>query len=259
MTEAEESQRVAREQGVRTILTGEMAEMVIDMSSNLMTHLVANGRVRPALGLLKRQKALGTSWKSLSKQLIHPLLPRPLAVAYASAKRRKPGAALPDWIAPRRSSIVPEPLLYPARKRWLRGQLPIGPGVSVEADEVLQQYSGVRVRRPWADIDLWEFFLKLPAELKFPGMQRKALVRTLLRGKVPDEILDRRTKTVFNDYALSRIDYPVLSSWLTKPNYRLPGVDYIRLSERLEKRDLTLPDFIWAKDLASVHAFLSIW
>ena len=74
---------------------------------------------------------------------------------------------------------------------------------------------------------------------------------------VPDEILDRREKTVFNDSFTARIDYTELTRWLSNPSWHVPGVDYGILHERLATRDLGVFEYIWAKDLASVHAFLS--
>ena len=35
---------------------------------------------------------------------------------------------------------------------------------------------GVDVRRPFVDVDLWEFFLSLRAEVKFPDTRSKTLV-----------------------------------------------------------------------------------
>jgi hypothetical protein len=84
-------------------------------------------------------------------------------------------------------------------------------------------------------------------------------VRRLLRGRVPDAILDRTDKTHFNEYVMTGIDYPVLRKWLVNPEYRVRGVDYQQLSDRLEAEDLRLYDYIWARDLAAVHAFLSLW
>ncbi|MFP5254128.1 MAG: hypothetical protein ACLGH4_10075, partial [Actinomycetes bacterium] len=57
----------------------------------------------------------------------------------------------------------------------------------------------------------------------------------------------------------NRIDYPELRRWLASPDHRIPGVDYRMLGERLEHEDLDLSGFLWAKDLASAHAFLSQW
>jgi Asparagine synthase len=117
----------------------------------------------------------------------------------------------------------------------------------------------VRTRRPWADVDLWEFFLSLPVETKFPDNESKTLVRRLLRGRVPTAILKRRDKTVFDESIMAHVDYQTLRRWLVQPEYRLTGVRYDLLEERLDRQSLDLSEFMWAKDLASVHAFLSLW
>jgi hypothetical protein len=117
----------------------------------------------------------------------------------------------------------------------------------------------MRVRRPFADVDLWEFFLSLPAEQKFPANETKGLVRRLLRGRVPDSILDRTDKTHFNDYIMASVDYVELGRWLREPQVRIRGVDYRALADRLDAKDLSLAEYIWAKDLAGVHAFLDLW
>jgi hypothetical protein len=72
-------------------------------------------------------------------------------------------------------------------------------------------------------------------------------------------ILDRRDKTVFNDYMRTHIDYETLRHFIFEGEYRMPGVAYPKLSERLEHKDFKLIDWIWANDLARVHAFLSLW
>lgn len=102
-------------------------------------------------------------------------------------------------------------------------------------------------------------FLSLPAEIKYPDLRPKTLLRRLARGHVPDAILDRRDKTYFDDHMMKQIDYPVLKQMLTKPSHRVRGVDYERLAARLDRQDLTLIDWIWANDLVRIHAFLKQW
>jgi hypothetical protein len=165
---------------------------------------------------------------------------------------------VPDWIDPRRASEE-EPVRV--SERWRRGQLLafIGPGIALEAEEVCQAVCGINARRPWTDVDLWELFLGLPAEQKFPDTRSKGLVRDLLRGRVPDEILDRTDKTVFDEAALAEIDYVTLRRYLVRPKVRVGGVDYGRLGVLLEGERLTRVDYAWARELAGVHAFLSQW
>jgi hypothetical protein len=84
-------------------------------------------------------------------------------------------------------------------------------------------------------------------------------MRRMLRGRVPDEILDRRDKTVFSDYMMSHINYEVLRKYLMNPSTRMAGVNYARLAERIERQDFKLIDYVWANDLVRIHAFLSQW
>ena len=58
---------------------------------------------------------------------------------------------------------------------------------------------------------------------------------------------------------LSQLDYPILKQFLSKPKYRVNGVDYERLDARLERRNLGLVDCLWVKDLLQIHAFLNQW
>jgi asparagine synthase (glutamine-hydrolysing) len=81
----------------------------------------------------------------------------------------------------------------------------------------------------------------------------------LLRGKLPDMILDRRDKTFFDDHIMSQVDYPTLRQFLVAPNHHINGVDYQRLAAHIEREDFNLIEWYWAKDLARIHAFLSLW
>jgi hypothetical protein len=55
------------------------------------------------------------------------------------------------------------------------------------------------------------------------------------------------------------VDYEVLRKFLLKPKYRIRGVDYSILEDRLERQDFKLVDLFWAKDLVASHAFLDQW
>jgi asparagine synthase (glutamine-hydrolysing) len=262
VSQGEEFHRKARELGFRTIMTGEVAEFVIDARHHVVDHLLWHGRFPSAFRYLSSERASGASWKYLSRTLAGATAPRPLLARYLRMRHTK-DVYRPDWLQPQTALERPQYRSYfmPPRERWRQGQLTgfNGPGLSMEADSIAQAVAGVRTRRPWADVDLWEFFLRMRAEVKFPRAETKGLVRRLLRGRVPDAILDRTDKTHFNEYVMTSIDYPVLRKWLTNPEYRVGGVDYARLSERLEAEDLRLYDYIWARDLAAVHAFLSLW
>jgi asparagine synthetase B (glutamine-hydrolysing) len=249
--------RFARGLGLRTVLTGELAELVVDKSGYLGPHLLTRGRIgafaRHAGGRVSR----GTPIKGLVRELVSPLVPTAITARRWATRPSR----IPPWLDIRRVNEAAVRSIAPAGRRWTKLQVSafVVPGISMEADDICQELCGVRRRRPWADVDLWEFFLSLRAEVKFPDTRGKTLVRRLLRGRVPDAILDRRDKTLFDEAVMKRIDYPALRRWLLDPPDRIPGVDYRELKARLETESLEITDFMWAKDLASVHAFLSQW
>ena len=115
------------------------------------------------------------------------------------------------------------------------------------------------MRRPLVDVDLWEFVLSLPAEIKFPDALPKSLLRESVRGRLPDELLDRTDKTFFNDFALRTADYEGIRRLALDSDLRIEGVDYRALEARVEARDLGVVELLWAYDLARAHAFLGLW
>jgi asparagine synthase (glutamine-hydrolysing) len=254
--------RCARELGYRNILTGNFAESVTDQRGGVAGHLLWSGRLTAFMTHVKRRRRAGTPLKGVISELISSITPRPIRYAYLYLRPTFMGAPYPDWLDQRKAKRVVRQVCPPTRMRWRKAQMvefSPSPGLGLEGKDVLGAVCGVTVRRPWADIDLWEFFLSLPAEIKFADLQRKGLIRGLLRGKVPDAILDRRDKTVFNEWALSKLDYDALRKWLVKPKYALPGVKYGLLADRLEREDLAFMDYMRARDLAFTHAFLSQW
>lgn len=259
----------ARRLGFRNVLTGDIAECVVDLPLHVAGHLLTHGRWWPLARLLSIQHTQGASlrkmasWRNFASQLAMPFIPGRVANWYLSVRHRNLHKRLPDWLDYRKANEVPyrNDLMPPGRGRYLAVQtMPLeGCPITMEGVEACSSVAGVTVRRPFADVDLWEFFLSLPAEIKYPDLRSKTLIRRLLRGKVPDRILDRRDKTYFDDHVMSQLDYPVLQQFLSKPTYRLDGVNYDRLAARLERRDLGLVDWLWVKDLLPIHAFLNQW
>jgi asparagine synthase (glutamine-hydrolysing) len=242
--------------GGRTVLTGEFAELVVDINAYVPQHLLTHGRLSSLRGRLGGNRR--SSLKALARLLASPLEPR----ALTAARWRRRGVGAPTWIDGRKAAEAAGSSAEHAWRRWQKTQVSafVGPGLTTEAEEICQAVTGVRSRKPWADIDLWELFLSLPAEMKFPDHRSKTLVKRLLRGRVPDEILDRRDKTVFDDSIMANIDYATLRRWIVAaPEVRLDGIDYVALRERLDHEKLELPELIWARNLAAAHAFLGQW
>lgn len=257
LSQYEEAYGRVRNLGLRNILTGEHAEFLMAISWFTLSHYLSHGRLRSAWHEVMAHRTRGRSWFEISRRVARALSPGSVIKA-ADRLRGKRSPLVPLWVDAR---IATEDTPVPVRERWRRSQLGafIGPGTSLEAEEVCQGVSGVTVRRPWTDVDLWEFFLSLRAEQKFPDLRSKPMVRNVLRNRVPDEILDRTDKTVFDDAARDRIDYELLGRLLLAPAYRMRGIDYRALADLIEQRKLTMLDYQWARDLANVHAFLAQW
>ena len=258
LAQYEEDYGRAKAIGVRTVLTGEHAEFVFAMQWYTLDHFLTHGRYRAAWQQIRERRRRGDSPISILRLAARSVSSdRLLALRNAVGGRTAP-VALPTWVDASRT--VAESFV-PASARWRDSQLTgfIGPGISLEAEEICQAVSGVISRKPWTDIDLWELFLSLPAEQKFPDLRPKGLVRSLLRGRVPDEILDRTDKTVFDEAALAQVDYAELERLIDSTDHRLDGVDYATLSALIESRSLRPIDYMWARNLATAHAFLSLW
>jgi asparagine synthase (glutamine-hydrolysing) len=262
--ELAENYRLARELGARSVLTGEMAEWVFTFGQHLIGHLVLHGRARPALAWARDQRARGASWRRLAKRAGPSLASPRVALGYRRLRGREDFRQLPPWVDREvAGSPGPRPdLARPARRRWLEHQLDplVGVGLySFDADALCAAVCGVHVRRPLVDVDLWEFVLSLPAEVKFPDAVPKSLLRESVRGRLPDELLDRTDKTFFNDFALRTADYVGIRRLALDSELRIEGVDYALLADRVAARDMDVVELLWAYDLARAHAFLGLW
>jgi asparagine synthase (glutamine-hydrolysing) len=254
--------KLARHLGYTSVFTGDVAEAVFDLNWQVTAHLLTRRRWKTLSSRIRTSRQHGEPILGVGRSLIAPFVPGSVINWYL--RRRRDAYTIPDWLdastvneAPVRRDLLPR-----GRDRWARLQLrPFleGASLSLEAQQVCGSLCGVTVRRPFADIDVCEFFISLPAELKYPDNKSKTLMRRMLRGKLPDEILDRRDKTVFNDYIMAKLDYGTLKRYLTNPSFRIRGVDYEALGQRIDKQDFNLTDYAWVNDLVRVHAFLSLW
>jgi asparagine synthase (glutamine-hydrolysing) len=261
VNDAKEHYDTAVALGYRTMLTGELAEFLVDQRRYLPSHLLRTGRWGALRGTHRIQRAQGVSTMAFARQLTQTFTPRSVEALRVRVRGPARAVGLPPWVDARRLTHAEIAVLEPARERWRASQLAglSGPGLTNEADEVCQEVAGIMSRRPWVDVDLYEFFLSLPPEVKYLGGRRKDLIRLLMRGRVPDSIVDRPTKTLFNASIMARIRYGELRRWLLEPPVHVRGIRYDLLADRLRAEDMSLMEYQWAKDLACVHAFLALW
>jgi asparagine synthase (glutamine-hydrolysing) len=251
--------RVAAGMGATQVLTGTLAEYVFTVDSFLLGHLASHGRWRALADQMSQRRALGLGRRRLLRSLVWELTPAPLGKLKARAVRRKSNF-FPAWTD---MTVVggyryETALLDPVRKRWIAPTLQAAHGTTTtsEALEICAASEGVTVRQPLADRDLWEWFLRLPAEVKFPDTTPKSIVRKALRGRVPDVVLDRRDKTVFDEHVMDTVPWDRVQHYLGDTEYRMPGIDYPLLLDRIERKEFRPVELIWAYDLCGVHAFL---
>ncbi|NED95070.1 hypothetical protein G1H11_07060 [Phytoactinopolyspora alkaliphila] len=251
--------RAAAGFGATQVLTGTLAEYVFTVNSFLLGHLASHGRLRALGDQMAQRRAAGMGRRRLARRLVWELTPAPLGKLKARAVRRKSNF-FPAWTD---MTVVggyryETALLNPVRKRWATPTLQAARGTTTtsEAQEICAAAEGVTVRQPLADRDLWEWFLRLPAEVKFPDLTPKSIVRKALRGRVPDSVLDRRDKTLFDEHVMDTVPWDRLEHYLNDPDYRMPGIDYPMLLDRVQRKEFRPVELIWAYDLCGVHAFL---
>jgi asparagine synthase (glutamine-hydrolysing) len=253
VSESEEMYLHASQEGYDTVLTGELAESLFDERRFLLSHLVLHRRWSSVADRLRRMKRSGVPVRSILRQLGGSVLPG--ALAGRVVKRDWTWA--PAWIDANRLPEDDSAGLAPY-KRWSHEQLVplLRPDLASEAQEICAAVCGVELRRPWSDVDMWEFFLSIPAEVKFRHLRRKELIRGFVRGALPHDVVFRSDKTNLAEAFMKSVDYSILKRWLYDSDYRMPGVDYPTLRARLEREDLDLISIRWAGRLAAVHAFV---
>ena len=258
LAQYEEDYLRARSLGIGTVLTGEHAEYVFALQWYTLDHFLTHRRWGPALRQLRERRRGGASMVALARLIARSVASDRFMELRNSLDRGRRRPTIPAWVDHGR--VAPGPGRA-ASARWRGSQLTgfIGPGISLEAEEVCQAVCGVTSRKPWTDVDLWELFLSLPAEQKFPDLRPKGLVRRLLRGRVPDFILDRKDKTVFDEAAMATVDYDAVRDLIFGGGGRLGGIDYDALRTLIDRRSMTPLDYMWARNLANAHAFLASW
>lgn len=260
--EKAEAYNFARSLGARTVIIGEVAEALFGCRSFLLDHLLSHGRLRAAAREIAAKRK-GRTPLRIARQIANAVAP-----PWMKPVRRKNSAgwirSLPPWVGTSRMLAAQSstPLSRRSPKiRWKTMQTApfTGPGTTFEADELCAASCGVNPRRPFADVDLWEFVLSLPAEVKFPERSTKPLLRQAMRGVLPDALIDRKDKTYFDEFHLAKADYPELKRLLIDPRHRIDDIDYDVLRDRLEAGDMRIYELQWARNVARVHAFLNRW
>lgn len=202
--------RLARQSGVRVLLTGQAADEVFaGYPGHLAVHLgglVRQGRWRLAAAF--RRAVLSSGQQFPVASVAGYALP---SVIGSWIRRRRVGATL-DWLADGYRRVTPgiasgyavsggDPLNGALRSSLVQRTLP---GFLHYEDRNSMAF-GVETRIPYLDHRLVSKVLPLPGSVKLAGGRTKSLLRQALKGRVPQAIVDR----------LAKQGYPApLAGWL---------------------------------------------
>ena len=216
----ENAYRAANQDGVRALLTGDMADAFVRGSPQVLDSLLRQRKFREFrrhLGAYRRHSRFSLK-RILGVDAIAPLLPLAVQKSIMAVHIRRQFAwnlrhrLLPPWLA--------KPLRDELANRTLAGLLEIEQKRRFHSPVRQETYDAIYppeaalhpvpwpidVWRPYADRRLHEFFLSVPPEqLWTPNPERdtgyaatKWLVRRGMRGILPESIRLRRTKTTFS-------------------------------------------------------------
>ena len=183
------------------------------------------------------------------------LSPR-LALGYRRLRDGRISASLELGRPEVAGSPGPRPdLARPARRRWLEHQLDplVGVGAySFDADALAPRSAAcMSAGRSWTST-CGSSSLRFQRR-EVPDAVPKSLLRESVRGRLPDELLDRADKTFFNDFALRTADYEGIRRLALTSELRIEGVDYGSSPSAWSARDLDVVELLWAYDLARVR------
>ena len=80
-----------------------------------------------------------------------------------------------------------------------------------------EEHFGIEYRHPYFDLELVEFALSLPPEMKYKQRTIKWILRKAMNGILPDKIRDRKDKAEFSEVITQQIDAINLGVLLDEP------------------------------------------
>lgn len=214
-----------RESGARRLLTGHWGDQMLS-DSDYLIDLCRSGQWR-----LIRQHCQG--WGISRRRLVTRLmkdaalrrLPTGVLRAARRIRRRDDGPWRSAWFTDRFRELV--------RERFEGARLAGGDGSSharaiyqqsrrpyhvqcMEWNARLAAMHGIEMAFPYLDCDLLQFLMAIPGEVQSHDGIPRGLMREAMRGVVPDEVVNRRTKGEFTQLANQSIDddFPLIANML---------------------------------------------
>jgi asparagine synthase (glutamine-hydrolysing) len=189
--------RAVRERGIRVLFSGLSGDHLFGGDVFSYPDLLVTGRWRKLVSEIREQSrhselsaAAILRWMTLA----------PVANTYLPGWERERTQPVP-WLgeALRRETLPPPPALprrlLPGRRERLRLlRDPLLPAVASLLTRQAARH-GIDFRHPLLDHRMFEFAAALPTAQSFSAGKRKLILRSAMRGRLPDSVLDRRGKT----------------------------------------------------------------
>lgn len=224
--------RAGRERGVGTFLDGHSGDNVLGTHVGLLPVLLRRRAFREAaqhVRFLLRRK--GT--RAALRFILASLAGRRIRSGWR-AVRGAGARSVPAWVggplAERLLSRL-EATDWFDREAWMHDAVH---EVGFEALERIALTEEAALVHPFADVDLVEFLLSLPPEIKFASGQAKALVRAAY-PEVPQSVLQRADKTRFDALLTGDEARSGMRAALARSPGALQGVDRPALMRRIQE------------------------
>lgn len=215
--------------GLAAALDGNDGDGVLGYRGREWGELITTGKI-PRLWELTRMYGARSVAGGLARDLIPPAVHQtvrripPRAPTYLEHIERYFAPPLSERIR----SVDRERWHQPVgewRRRQLRQVSPVTTA-RMEEHELRGARYGIDLRHPFADRDLVEFLVSLPASIKSDPMRPKALLRAAIAGHAPDDVLERGEKPEYLSVLEHRVDRGRCLDWVKESGVRLPLVNY---------------------------------
>ncbi|OGR09082.1 MAG: hypothetical protein A2341_26030 [Deltaproteobacteria bacterium RIFOXYB12_FULL_58_9] len=197
--------QTAYRNGHRILFDGHDGDGLLGCMGGIVPALASAGAWRVAARYLKEYRQVtGKGWHQVGRRLILPaLVGHRMRHAWQVIRRRMrnprnhnspcwAGSSLSHSLMKRSEAQISS---WPEAQQDVVG--PIG-WACLESLEREALAAGVELLHPFGDLDLVEFALALPPHIKAADGMAKGLLRQAFRGRLPDTVLNRRTKLLFN-------------------------------------------------------------
>lgn len=240
-----------RMSGADTVLTGEGGDEWMMPSYYLAADLIARGRFLALRRFLRAWRlgddASGLLWHRGFRPLAGRLLASFSPDGWDRRRARRVAAGDPEWIAPdpalrraqreRAGQVLgrarpPRGFAAESAEQTLRGSIP-----QQNQEEWFAQGEmlGMRFLHPYEDVDLIDFFCRLPWELSSAGGRIRGLSRRFVAARFPALGFDRQMKIVATDYHAETMEQG--RQTLTTRDLQLPWLQRLGIVDAEKARE----------------------